>query len=640
MKPLLKLLPFARGLRGLLFFTLVLSLVGQVLAVGVPFLAGEMVKQAVELRQTAELPRLTFLILGFFALRGALNWLEIYLGSRAGQAISCRLREAVYVHLLQLRFRFFDRTRTGQLLSRLTSDLEPINGFVRWGLRLALKNVALLIFSLLMALRIDPVLAGIGMGSLPLIAVTAWAVGARIRPAFERAREQLGVATSRLQDSLQGIRVVKTYVQEDREIERFARDSDKLRDLSFAAARIDAVYYPLTGFWSGIAMILVLYAGGMRVVAGTLTLDQYVTFSLLVMQLIIPMRFLGYMISVGQRAAAACERVFAILEDRSDVEPLSALRGDHGHLRRRARCSVLGARSDERRALSHRAQRAEPDPQRGDGVLAAGQQMGAGPSPSERRCLLAPRLRGDVRFEDVHFSYDGVEVLRGIDLEVRAGEVVGIVGTTGSGKSTLMALIPAFYFPTRGRVLLDGHDVTRLEPESLRRQIGFVFQEPFLFPGTLRENLLFGRPDATEEEMIAAARDAAIDDFIRTLEHGYDTVIGERGLTLSGGQQQRLTIARAILMDPKILILDDYTSSVDTYTEYLIQTALRRLMRGRTTFIITPRAAPLLEADRVIVMDDGRIVCEGPPHELAGRPDNLFYQLLELQSSQQLAGTK
>jgi ABC-type multidrug transport system fused ATPase/permease subunit len=212
------------------------------------------------------------------------------------------------------------------------------------------------------------------------------------------------------------------------------------------------------------------------------------------------------------------------------------------------------------------------------------------------------------------------------------------VGTTGSGKSTLMTLIPAFYHPTKGRVFVDGHDVSRLDPEGLRRQIGFVFQEPFLFPGTLRENLLFGRPEATEAEMIAAARDAAIHDFIQTLEHGYDTEIGERGLTLSGGQQQRMTIARTILTNPKVLILDDYTSSVDTYTEHLIQTALARLMRGRTTFIITPRAAPLMEADRVIVMDEGRIVCEGPPAELAARPGNLFYQLLELQSSQQLAG--
>jgi ATP-binding cassette subfamily B protein len=245
-----------------------------------------------------------------------------------------------------------------------------------------------------------------------------------------------------------------------------------------------------------------------------------------------------------------------------------------------------------------------------------------------------------VRFEGVHFAYDGAEVLHGIDLDVRAGEIIGLVGTTGSGKSTLLSLVPCFYRTTRGRILIDGHDVTGLDPEGLRRQIGFVFQEPFLFPGTLRENLLLGRPDATEAEMIDAARDAAIHDFIQSLEKGYETEIGERGLTLSGGQQQRLTIARAILMDPKILILDDYTSSVDTYTEHLIQTALARLMRGRTTFIITPRAAPLMEADRVVIMDEGRIVEEGPPDELACSPGNLFYQLLELQGSQQLAGTR
>lgn len=571
----------------MMLLTLAISLLVQGATVAVPFVAGQMVRQAVELHQAGELPRLTLLILGLFVLRGVLNWSEIYLGSRIGQIISRRLREAVYTHLLQLRFSFFDRTRTGQLLSRLTSDLEPVNGFVRWGLRLVIRNLVLLLLSFAMALRIDATLAVIGLGSMPLIAVTAWAVGTRIRPAFELAREQLGVVTSRLQDNLQGIRVVKTYVQEEREIERFTRDSDRLRDQSYEAARIDAIYYPLTGFWSGLALILVLFAGGMRVIAGTLTLDGYVTFSLLVMQLVIPMRFLGYMLSVGQRAAAASARIFAILEDRRDVEPLPQLVG---------------------------------------GLDRAG-------------VLPCPDLRGDVRFEGVRFAYGATEVLHGIDLDVRAGEVIGIVGTTGSGKSTLMSLIPAFYHPTRGKVRVDGQDVTRLDPEGLRRQIGFVFQEPFLFPGTLRENLLFGRPDATEEEMIAAVRDAAIDEFIRSLENGFDTAIGERGLTLSGGQQQRLTIARTILMDPKILILDDYTSSVDTYTEHLIQTALARLMRGRTTFVITPRAAPLMEADRVLVMDDGRIVCHGPPAELAATPGNLFYQLLELQGSQQLAGT-
>jgi ATP-binding cassette subfamily B protein len=324
------------------------------------------------------------------------------------------------------------------------------------------------------------------------------------------------------------------------------------------------------------------------------------------------MRFLGYMISVGQRAAAACERIFAILEDRADIEPLAGLGGPES----------LRDGQD-----------------RQDGRTSTGRP--SYPVDPIHPCEYSPTplLRGDVRFEDVHFAYDGNEVLRGIDLDVRAGEVIGVVGTTGSGKSTLMSLVPAFYHASRGRVLVDGLDVTQLDPEGLRRQIGFVFQDPFLFPGTLRENLRFGRPDATEEEVIAAARDAAIHEFIQTLEKGYDTEIGERGLTLSGGQQQRLTIGRTILTDPKILILDDYTSSVDTYTEHLIQTALRRLMRGRTTFIITPRAASLMEADRVVIMDEGRIVCEGPPSELAGRPGNLFYQLLELQSSQQLAGT-
>lgn len=608
MRPLLKVLPFVRGAWGVLFVTIALSLLGQALSVIGPLIAGEMFKQAVLVGRLDELPRLAAAILGLYAFRGLLNWVEIYLGSMAGQRIVCNLRQRVYDHLLQLRFRFFDRTRTGELLARLTSDLEPVNGFIRWGARLSLKNAALLLFSFGLAMRIDFELAIMAMGVLPLIAITAYLIGARIRPAYDKARQQLGVTTSRLQDNLQGIRVVQTYVQEEREIAAFDAESDRLADLFYKADRIDATYYPLTGFWSGLAILLVVAFGGMRVIDGRLTLDQYVVVSLLVSQLVLPMRFLGYMLAMGQRAASSCARIFAILEDEEDAERLPEL-----------------VTWEEDRARV----------------------------PARQPC---PSLTGAVRFENVSFGYDGPpHVVQEVDLAVRAGETIGIVGATGSGKSTLVSLIPAFHDPTEGRVLVEGlttvendagesiqvradFDVTKVEPTDLRRQVGFVFQDGFLFPGTIRENVLFGRPEASEQEMVAAAQGAAIHEFILTLPEGYDTLIGERGMTLSGGQQQRLTIARTILMDPRILILDDYTSNVDTYTEFLIQSALERLMEGRTTFIITPRAASLRRVDRVIVLERGRIVAQGAPGDLAERGDNLYSDLLKLEEQQRLLG--
>jgi len=481
------------------------------------------------------------------------------------------MRADLYAHLTRLSFGYFDRVRTGQLLSRITSDLEPVGGFCTWGFRMIFRSVILFAGVLAVCIWMNPRLALLSLSTMPLLTATAYFVGERIRPAFERAREQLGVVTTRLQENLSGIRIVKLYVREPLERERYRAASEVLRDRNYEAQRIDAAYYPLTGFWAGLSGLLVLWIGGMEVLHGRLTLPEYVAFEAYLLLLLLPMRMLGYMVSGMQRAAAAINRLTAILDEVPDVR----------------------------------------DPE---------------------RPVRLGRIEGAVRFENVTFGYTrDTPVLRGVSFSVRPGETVGILGATGSGKSTLVALIPRFYDPQEGVVRIDGHDVRALDRRELRRQIGIVFQESFLFTGTIRENIAFGHPDATDAEVEEAARKADIHDFVASLELGYQTPVGERGLTLSGGQQQRVALARALLTDPRILILDDCTSSLDTRTEHRIQTRLASYMAGRTTFIIAQRASSVARADRIFVLENGAIVEEGAPDDLLRNPESLFARLYQLQ---------
>ena len=516
----------------------------------------------------SELPALALAVIAVAAVKGALAYAEIIVGARAGLGLVASLRSALYAPLTRLSFRYFDRTRTGQLLSRVTSDLEPVGGFAMWGFRMIFRSVLLFVGVLAVCISMNPRLALLSLATMPLMAATAYYVGGLIRPAFEAAREQLGAMTTVLQEYVSGIRVVKIYSRERLERERFESASWELRDRNTRAQRIDAAYYPLTGFWAGMGSLIILWLGGLEVIHGRLTLPEYVAFEAYLLMLLMPMRMMGFMVSSMQRAAAAAGRIFAILDETPDV-----------------------------------LNPAKP--------------------------VAIPSLRGAVEFRNVSFGYtDGQMVLRGISFAVEPGQTVGILGATGTGKSSLVALIPRFYDPQEGAILIDGRDVRAYDRRELRRQVGMVFQESVLFSGSIRENIAFGRPEATDEEIENAARHADLHDFAAALPEGYETQIGERGLTLSGGQQQRVALARALLMDPRILILDDCTASVDTHTEERIQRALAAFMFGRTTFVIAHRASSVAHADRILVLEEGRIVEDGPPAVLAVRPGSLYAHLL------------
>jgi ATP-binding cassette subfamily B protein len=394
---------------------------------------------------------------------------------------------------------------------------------------------------------------------MPLLIIQALRFGRVFRPLSLRIQKQLAVLTTQVEQNLRGIRVVKAYAQEDAEIERFEKENQLWFSLSSRGARLQSVNAPLLLMIANLATVLIIWYGGTLVINGKLTIGELVAFTAYVAQLVDPVRRLGLIIPAMAIASSSGERIFEILDTAPDVQD-------------------------------------DPDAQP----------------------LLT--LEGAVRFENVSFSYGGkqelVNVLKDIDFEAKPGQVIALLGTTGSGKSTIISLIPRFYDPTHGRVTIDGRDIRSVTIRSLRKQIGIVMQETSLFATSVRENIAFGKPGASEKEIIAAAKAAQAHEFIRQMPNGYDTHVGERGATLSGGQKQRLAIARALLMDPRILILDDATASVDTETESLIQKAFERLMQGRTTFVIAHRLGTVRRADLILVMDKGRIVARGKHREL------------------------
>ncbi|NCO36500.1 MAG: hypothetical protein AUJ92_01800 [Armatimonadetes bacterium CG2_30_59_28] len=576
MKHLRRLAPYARKRKYLIMAAIASSLISQGAFLIMPKLLGDIVDQVFQGGQRDRLAFYGLLILFLSVVRGAFNFLEIIAGARCGQAVLLDLRQDLYAHLCRLSFTYFDKTRTGQLISRITSDLEPVSMFLTWGFRMIFKNILLFVGVVVICLRMHVTLTLVSMSALPLLTLTAMVIGGKIRPAYESAREQLGVLTSLLQENIQGIRLIKMYVKEKAEIARFEQESETLREKTYKAQRLDAIYYPITGLWAGLASLLVLWYGGLQVINGSLTLGEYVAFETYLIFITLPTRMLGFMVSAMLRTDASMERVHAIIDAVPDI-------------------------TSPPRAASH--------------------------SP----------VSGRVDFEDVSFGYTHESsTLTDLAFTIEAEETVGIIGATGCGKSTLISLIPRFYDPQRGRVLIDGHDVRQWELSALRRQIGIVFQDTFLFSGTLRDNIAYANPDTDDEDVARVARLAALDEFIQQLPEGYDTVVGERGERLSGGQQQRLSIARTLLWQPRILLLDDCTSSLDTHTEYQIQQNLESERKGRTTIIIAQRASALSTADRVFVLESGRVVETGTPSSLARDTGSLYARL---RASQGPSGT-
>jgi ATP-binding cassette subfamily B protein len=516
-----------------------------------PLIMRSIVDQGIRQSDIPVIQRGVLILLGLTVIRGLFSFLSNRWTEVSSQNVAYDLRNAIHDKLQSLSFSYHDRAETGELLSRAVGDVDRIRfltgrAFVRM-LEVVILVVGVAVSMAAMNLR----LALLTLVVVPFLAYGAWDFGRRYRPLFRLIRERTDALTTRLEQNLRGARIVTAFAQEQAEIRRFDEENIRVFELSIRGARMRSLNQPLMQMIASAGTIMILLYGGQLVIRDQLTMGELVAFTAYITQLVSPVRRLGWVISAIAEAVASGERIFEILDTRSEVEDL-------------------------------------PD----------AQPLGD--------------IQGHLRFEHVSFAYFGRhQVLRDVDLEVEPGQIVALLGMTGSGKSSVINLIPRFYDPTGGRILVDGHDIRHVTANSLREQIGIVLQDTTLFAATIRENIAFGRPEATEDEIVAAARAAAAHEFIVQLPQQYETHVAEKGVTLSGGQKQRIAIARAILKDPRILILDDATSSVDTETEALIQQALARLMQGRTSFVIAQRLSTIRQADQVLVLDGGRIAARG-----------------------------
>ena len=502
--------------------------------------------------------------------RSAVAFVRIFFGEWLTHRVAFDLRNHFYGSLQSLPFSFHDRAQTGDLMSRATSDITETERFAGIGV-LDLFATVLLVVGVSIAMLLENATLAV-LAMIPLAALTATAIyfGNTIRPMFRSIQEQMGKLATVMQESMTGIGVVKAFAREEHELAKFDRENMLWFDKRFESMKVWANYWPLFSFILSTAILLLLWFGGPAVIRGEMTVGSLFAMISYVLMMNAPVSHLGFLVNLAATAAASAARVFEIIDMPNEV-----------------------VESSDAVAVEH--------------------------------------VRGEVRFEDVTFAYaEGRSTLEHINFEAHPGQMVALIGPTGSGKSTITNLIPRFYDPTSGRVLIDGMDVRQMKLRNLRKHIGIVLQAPFLFNATIAENIAYGQPDASMEAIESAARAAAAHKFITQFPLGYQTMVGERGVTLSGGQKQRIAIARAILRNPRILILDDSTSSVDTETEHIIQQALSVIMEGRTTFVIAQRLLTLKSADMILVLDGGHIVQRGTHSELLAQ-EGLYRQIYDLQ---------
>jgi ABC-type multidrug transport system fused ATPase/permease subunit len=553
-----RLLGFLRPYRRPVVASLVLASAAMGMTVAIPALVGEAV-DAINSQDRPELLPLFLVILGAGVLRLGLTVSRRLIAGKVSLGVELDLRNVFYRHLQVLELGFFDSQQTGQLMSRATVDLQSIRFFLGYGLIFITQNALTILLASAVMFAIKPWLAALALIPVPFVIATAMRYNRRSRPALQEVQQRLAELTADAEEGVTGIRIVKAFAREQHQLARFRRSVGRLFDQNLYSTRLRAFYNPLLGFLPNLGLAAVLLVGGQQVIDGNLTIGEFSAFYIYLMMLTFPMRMLGIALGMAQRAIASGNRLFEVL----DREP---------------------------RIMSAPGAPALP----------------AGP--------------GRVELEGVSLAYDGGEpAIEDVDLDVDPGRTVALVGPTGSGKTSLVALLARLYDPSRGAVLVDGVDVREVDVASLRSEIAFVADESFLFSASVAENIAYARPEATRDQIELAARRAQADSFIRELPDGYDTVIGERGLTLSGGQRQRVAIARALIADPRILILDDATSSVDARTEALITGGLRAVMAGRTTFIVAHRLSTISLADEIVVMDGGRMVDRGTHDELLER---------------------
>jgi len=540
------------------------------ITVTLPLLMRGIVDRGIEQQDLNYLAWSAVSLLGLTVAQGLLSYVHGNAIERVSQNVAYDLRNELYQKLSSLSFSYHDKTEAGQLLARAMHDVDRLRFLNGRATMRCIEGAVLLVITIVILAMMNLQLALLSLLSMPILLYQAYRYSKDLRPLWRTLREQVSGMTSWVEQNLRGARVVKGFAQEESEIERFGEQNAAWLTLAEKTSLIRALNNPAVIFLTNVGTIFIIWYGGRLVIQGGLTIGEFVAFTAYLSQLAGRVRMLGRIVPFISESAASGERIFEILDAESEVVE-------------------------------------SPD------------------------AIELPDVQGRVSFEGVSFAYFGRRtVLDGISLEAEAGQIVALLGATGSGKSTIINLIPRFYDVTKGQVTLDGYDVRNLTLESLRRQIGIVLQETTLFAASIRENIAFGRPEATEAEIVAAARAAQAHDFIASMPDGYETHVGERGSTLSGGQKQRVAIARALLKDPRILILDDAMSSVDTETERLIQRALERLMRGRTSFVIAQRLSTVRMADQILVLRKGRVAARGTHEELLAR-SGLYADIYERQ---------
>jgi len=559
MRTFLRLLTFLRPYRAGTIWSLVLASLAMVGTASLPWLTGKAIDR-VQDGDRGGLWVIAGAIVGAALARLVLSVARRLVAGRVSLGVEVDMRDRLYGHLLDLDMGFFDNQQTGQLMSRATVDLSSVRFFLGYGLVFITQSALTILLAAAAMIALQPGLGLLALIPVPFVVAIAFRYGRLSRPALQEVQQRIAELTADVEENVSGVRVVKAFAREERQLARFRHSARRVFDQNLVATRQRAFYQPLLGFLPQLGLAVILLVGGRKVVDGSLTTGEFAAFYTYVLMLVNPMRMLGIALGMAQRATASGARLFEVLDRR-------------------------------------------PEPEVPAGLPAL------------------PPGAGRVELRDVSFTFPGARApsLRDVSLTVEAGTTVALVGGTGAGKSTLIGLIPRLYDATSGAVLVDGADVREVDPASLRREIAVVNDDPFLFSDTVHANIAYARPDASREDVETAARRAQAADFIAELPKRYDTVIGERGLTLSGGQRQRIAIARALLADPRILILDDATSSVDASTEQQIKDALREVMAGRTTFVIAHRLSTIALADEIVVLEGGRIVADGTHEQLLTR---------------------
>ncbi|HEY7935429.1 MAG TPA: ABC transporter ATP-binding protein [Solirubrobacteraceae bacterium] len=576
---------------------------------------------------------LALVIVGAVIGRWALTYARRMIAGRISLAIEYDLRNLLYGHFQRLELSFFDRQQTGQLMSRATVDLQAVRFFLGYGLVFILQSILTLVLAGVAMILINPRLGLIAMAPVPFVVVISQRYGRSARPAVQEVQQRIAELTADVEENISGVRVVKSFAREPRQLERFRHSVSRVFDQAMVATRLEAKFNPVIGFLPQLGLAAVLLIGGRSVIHAHLTIGEFSQFYLYLNMLIIPMRSLGMLLGLSQRATASGARIFQVLdrEPRILEEPgAGPLPAGAGHVEFRG-VSLRYDESDDFGATYTGSGEGTPSIDHGSGASASGSANGRTPASGKGSgnggSLAGASGNGNANGADAPVLLARA-VLSGIDLDIAAGRTVALVGATGSGKTSLVSLISRLYEASEGRILLDGADIRTVSLASLRESVAFVSDDPFLFSASVAENIAYGRPTASFEEIEQAARRAQAYDFVMELPQGFDTRVGERGLSLSGGQRQRIAIARALVADPRVLILDDATSAVDASTEQRIKLALDEAMAGRTTFVIAHRLSTISLADEIVVLEHGRIAAHGDHHELLDASE-LYREIVE-----------